>query len=209
MNELVLSRLQHGLTPQWKKDYNHKYYMANKDKWSKYFTPSREDLKRDLKTSKKLLKGVSTTLSTGWKNEKNRLKKAAKRGYIEYDEPEYTINPSTNSWEITTVKRRADYNKRNYKDDIKEARRLGRQAVDNTYYNTKRNVKEAIDEIVKSVKHQMKEMTASDLGFGEKARIVAEGARIIATARAGQLGINMRLGVMKLKSHGFNPYDWG
>lgn len=209
MNEYVLGYLRHAATPQWKKDYNHKYYLANKEKWETYYNPTRADLKKDLKNTKKMLKDVTSEASKAWKTEKKKLKDAAKKGRLVYDDTEAVYNPATNMFDIVPVKRETAFNKRQYKETMKEARRQGRNTMEDFYYEAKRGLDETTRGIITNIKSQMKTVKSSDLSFGEKAKAMAEGARIIAAAKVGQFGINMRLRVMKLKTLGFNPYGWG
>ena len=209
MNEIMLGYLRHGVTSQWKKDYNHKYYLANKEKWATYYNPTRESIKSDVKNTKRMIKALSTEASSTWKKEKKKLKDAAKKGRLEYDDTEAVYNPSTNMFDLVPVKRETMFNKRQYKEAMKEARREGRNAMQDIYYEAKRGIDGTTKEIIKNVKSQMKAVKTSDLSFGDKAKALAEGARVIAAAKAGQLSINMHLRVMKLKTLGFNPYGWG
>jgi glutamate synthase domain-containing protein 2 len=206
MNEIVLRTICHGLTPQWKKDYNHKYYMANKEKWSKYYTQSRDELRGNYKDASRQIKDISKNARKQWKESKKQAKSDAKRGYRYVDDATWQYNPSTQMYDIVPYKRKEKYSMQEYKQDLKDARRENKKLARDIAYETKKSTKGVTKQIIDQVKQEMKNIKMSDMSFGEKIKALHEGKQIIREAKRGQRRINMQLTLMQIRSLGFNPW---
>lgn len=205
MNDYTLSALYHALTPQWKKDYNHQYYLRNKEKWKGYRQTSdyvRNDYKTAIENTKKMMRDASTA----WKQSKRQAKADAKRGYRETTDTKFVYNPDTDWYDLVPYSKREAYSKKQYKQDAKDARRKSKQEVRNYVYEAKKNSKEYTKNLIESVKQDMQNIKMSDMSSADKRKAIKEGRRIIKEAKKGQRKLNFELTITKLKSLGLNPY---